>query len=141
MNQQIFSDVDLSVQVMPNLQLTDKDGSKNIYNGIVFQVNCQDCETPTQLGISWGEVRILLDGGAVGGVQRVQDGWIIAVQCQNEGEGCKQVTQISISDEELERYAAIEVARRKRVAMSSGGRFPGQQPQPQQVARRPLPRQ
>ena len=137
MNQKVFGDVDLTVHTMRNPTMTNAKGQKYVYPGIVFQVNCQDCETPTQMGLEWTEVRTLLEGGALPGVTRTSDGWIIAVQCQNNEEGCKQVTQISITDEELEKHAAIEVARRSRVAKSQGG-F-AQQGAPQ-VARRPLPR-
>jgi len=139
MNEKVFGDVDLTVHTMRNPTMTDNKGQKYIYPGIVFQVNCQDCETPTQMGLQWTEVRTLLEGGSLQGVTRTQDGWIIAVQCQNSEEGCKQVTQISITDEEMEKHAAIEVARRHRVSQSQGqGNF-AQQGAPQ-VARRPLPR-
>jgi len=134
---QVFSDVDLTVQTMRNPTMTRQDGSKYVYNGLVFQVNCQDCETPTQMGLDWAEVRTLLDGGALQGVQRTSDGWVIAVQCQNNEEGCKQVTQISLTDEELEKHAALEVARRQRV-LQSQGRVPAQAAQAPQVARRPI---
>lgn len=137
MSQKVFGDVDLTVHVSRNPTMKNDKGHNYIYPGIVFQVNCQDCETPTQMGLEWSEVRTLLEGGSLNGVTRTQDGWIIAVQCQNSEEGCKQVTQIAITDEELEKHAAIEVARRNRVAKSQGG-F-AQQGAPQ-VARRPLPR-
>jgi hypothetical protein len=139
MNQKVFGDVDLTVHTMRNPTMTNAKGQQYVYPGIVFQVNCQDCETPTQMGLEWTEVRTLLEGGALPGVTRTQDGWIIAVQCQNNEEGCKQVTQISITDEELEKHAAIEVARRSRVAKSQGG-FAQQGQAAPQVARRPLPR-
>lgn len=137
MNQKVFGDVDLTVHTMRNPTMKRNDGSKYVYAGIVFQVNCQDCETPTQMGLEWTEVRTLLEGGDLPGVTRTADGWIIAVQCQNNEEGCKQVTQISITDEELEKHAAIEVARRSRAAKSQGKI--AQQGAPQ-VARRPFPR-
>jgi hypothetical protein len=132
----VFGDVDLTVHTMRNPTMTTKNG-QYVYPGIVFQVNCQDCETPTKMGLEWSEVRTLLEGGSLPGVTRTHDGWIIAVQCQNNEEGCKQVTQIAITDEELEKHAAIEVARRNRVSRPPGGSV--QQSVPQ-VARRPLTR-
>ena len=134
MSQKIFGDVDLTVHTMKNPTLTRPNGSKYVYDGIVFQVNCQDCETPTQMGIPWSEIRILLDGGLVSGVQRSQNGWVVAIQCQNTAEGCSQVSQISITDEELESHAALEVARRQRNARAGAGM------QQQQQMHVPVPR-
>jgi len=130
MSQKIFGDVDLTVHTSRNPTMTRPNGSKYVYDGIVFQVNCQDCETPTQLGLPWGEVRVLLDGGLVAGVERSQNGWVIAIQCQNSNEGCTHVEKIAVSDEELEGHAAQEVTRRQRNARV------GMQ---QQQMRRPVP--
>lgn len=137
--EQVFTDVDLTVKVMRNPTLTRQDGSKYVYNGLVFQVNCQDCETPTQMGLEWGEIRAILEGRSLQGVQRTQNGWVFSVQCQNTEEGCKFVNRFEVTDEEMERHAALEVARRQRVAQAQGqgNPFPNQQ-QPAQVPRRAM---
>lgn len=144
MNQKVFGDADLTVHTARNPVMKDGKGRQYTYPGIVFQVNCQDCETPTKMGLQWTEVRTLLEGGSLPGVTRSQDGWIIAVQCQNNEEGCKQITQIAVNDEEMERHASLEVSRRNRNAKAQGfvpqQRRMQPQPRPQQVARRPMPR-
>lgn len=150
MSQKVFGDVDLSVHVTRNPTMTNSKGQQYEYPGLVFQVNCQDCETPTKMALQWPEVRSLLEGGQLNGVTRTNDGWIIAVQCQSTT-GCSQVTQLSVTDEELERHAQLEVSRRRRNAQAQGGvprqrmvqqRAPQQpmQQRPPQVARRPMPR-
>lgn len=141
MSQKVFGDVDLSVHVMRNPTLDNGRGQKYVYSGIVFQVNCQDCETPTQMGMQWPEVRTLLEGGSLPGVTRSQDGWVIAVQCQNNTEGCSQITQLSVTDEEMERHAALEVSRRNRNAqVQQRVTPPRMQQRPPQMARRPMVR-
>lgn len=156
MSQKVFGDVDLSVHVSRNPTITNSNGQQYEYSGLVFQVNCQDCETPTKMALQWNEVRTLLEGGLVNGVTRTNDGWIIAVQCQATG-GCQQVTQISVTDEEMERHAQLEVSRRRRNAQAQGvpqqpmprQQMPRQQMQrpqqpmrqrPPQMVRRPMPR-
>jgi hypothetical protein len=127
MNQRIFGDVDLTVHVMANPTLPQFDGQGNqtgkyVFEGLVFQVNCQDCETPTQIGLSWREVKLLLDGGAVQGVERVANGWEVSVQCQNREEDCQLVNKFAVTDGELEKHATTEVARRARVMQAQGQR-------------------
>jgi len=120
MSQKIFGDADRTVHTMANPTLPQYDGrgnqvGKRVFDGLVFQVTCQDCETPTQIGLSWREVKVLLDGGALPGINRVASGWEVSVQCQNHDEGCELVNKFLVSDGELEKHASLEVSRRTRV--------------------------
>jgi hypothetical protein len=142
MVQKVFGDADLTVHTIRNPVTEDENGQKHMYSGLVFQLNCQDCETPIKIGFPWSEVRTLLEGGSLSGVTRSHDGWIIAVQCQNSSEGCSQTTSFSVTDEELERHAALEVTRRNRFNKAQQRPVPqGMQRRiPQQAPRRPMPR-
>jgi hypothetical protein len=115
MSGKIFGDADLSISVMRNPRREREDGSIFEFDGVVYQLACQTCETPIQVGLSWKEVRVLLDGGVLPGVQRISDGWQISAQCSNNNEGCTMVNSFKVLDEELEKEADLEVKRRQRV--------------------------
>jgi len=67
MSGKIFSDADMTVRVERNPVLDTPQGKKQ-FDGLVYQMTCQICETPTKTGIAWREIRLLLDGGLTQGV-------------------------------------------------------------------------
>jgi len=122
MSDKIFSDVDLTVRVERNPEILDqKTKRKNVFQGVVYTVTCQDCEMPTKIGLTWKEIKHLLDGGQLPGVARVSDGWQVSVQCGNREEACERKNTFSVTDAELENEANMEISRRQRVLRASGG--------------------
>lgn len=122
MSDKIFSDVDLTVRVERNPVILDqRTQQKNQYQGIVYTVTCQDCEMPTKIGLTWKEIKHLLDGGQLPGVTRVNDGWQITAQCGNAGEACERKNTFILTDSELENEASMEISRRARIAKMQQG--------------------
>jgi hypothetical protein len=121
----IFSDADRTVRVERNPRMKDpRNGRESIFNGIVYTITCQDCEVPLRVGITWNEVRQLLDGGSLHGVVRVEAGWQIVAQCGNSNEGCERKNVFLVTDIELENEANMELSRRARVAKAQqSGQF------------------
>jgi hypothetical protein len=127
MGKKIFGDADRSVH------MSRRD------TGIVITMVCQDCERQFQVEHRWPEVRMMLEGYEVAGVQPVDngDGWEVSVQCTNYEDGCNRVNKYKITADELEDQAAKEVARRKRLqTQRGGGRVQQRRPQQRQVRRR-----
>ena len=121
MSQKIFGDADLTIHVMRNpVSKNEQTGQESRYDGIVYQLTCQHCETPMKIGMSWQEVRMCLEGMQLPpGVTRISDGWKIEIQCRGDC-GMKPV-EFKILDEELEKEASMEVIRRERLQNARGG--------------------
>lgn len=121
MGQKIFGDVDLTIHVSRNpISVNEETGQKFQYDGIVYQLTCQHCETPIKINMTWQEVRLCLEGIQLPiGVTRLGDGWQVDVQCPNGI--CNKPIQFKILDEELEKEAVLEVTRRERVEKARGG--------------------
>jgi len=118
MSQKVFGDVDLTVHVLRNpVSKNEQTGEQFQYDGIVYQLNCQHCETPTKIQMTWPEVRMCLDGVQLpAGVTRLNDGWVVEENCRV----CGKPVQFKILDEELEKEASMEVTRRQRVQNARG---------------------
>lgn len=116
MGDKIFADLDLSVHVERNPRIKDqRSGRENVFNGVVYTLTCQDCEVPLKIGMTWKEVKHLLDGGQLPGVVRVAEGWQVTALCANTNEGCERKNTFLLSDSELENEANMELSRRNRV--------------------------
>ncbi len=126
MSDKIFSDVDLNVRVERNPEIFDpRSKSKYVYQGVVYTIACQDCEVPMKIGLTWKEIKHLLDGGQLPNVVRVSDGWQISAKCGNSEEGCERKNTFSVTDAELENEANLEISRRQRVMRAQQGGQPG----------------
>lgn len=134
MSKKIFGDADLSVRM------------ERRRTGVVVTMVCQDCERQFQVEHKWPEVKRMLEGYEVPGVDPTDDGdgWVVSVECTNYSAGCNKVNQYIITSDELEEQAAKEVARRKRLQRQQGGGVQGrgrQRPVQRQVrGRQPQPR-
>ena len=116
MGDSIFSDSDRTVRVERNPRMKDpRSGQETVFNGLVYTITCQDCEVPLKIGVSWKEVRHLLDGGQLPGVARVDAGWQVTAVCGNSNEGCDRKNTFLLTDSELEGEANMELTRRARV--------------------------
>jgi hypothetical protein len=124
MSQKIFGDADLTVHVMRNpVSKNEQTGQEFRYDGIVYQLTCQHCETPTKIQMTWQEVRMCLDGMQLPlGVTRHTDGWVVEERCRV----CGKPVQFKILDEELEKEANIEVNRRQRLQNARASQHPQQ---------------
>jgi hypothetical protein len=122
MTKAIFSDSDLSVRLkaIPN-------------KGVQVELMCQTCELPYILMHNWAEVRAMLEGRPVPGVEMKEDGFEVKFQCSNLEDMCTQVNTYRISHEELEAMAQSEVSRKQRL---QGGVQP---PRVQQTQRGQVP--
>jgi len=128
MSGKIFGDEDFSVHVQRNPRIkNEQTGQEMVYEGIVYQITCQECDTPIRVGLTWAEVKSLLDGGMLPGVERVHDGWVITAQCP-PGPGCGRAQGFKVEDGELEQEAEKEVSRRQRFLKNQNRQAPGQRP-------------
>lgn len=122
MSEKIFGDVDLTVRVERNPKMVDpKTKQEFVFQGLVYTVNCQDCEMPTKIGLTWKEIKQLLDGYQLPNVIRVSEGWHITAPCGNREEACERKNTFSVTDVELENEANTEISRRKRVMQAQQG--------------------
>jgi hypothetical protein len=126
MSQKIFGDADLTVHVARNpVSKNEQTGQQFQYDGIVYQLTCQHCETPIKIGMTWQEVRMCLEGMQLpAGVTRISDGWQIDAQCPNHI--CSKPVKFKILDEELEKEANMEVTRRQRLQNARASQLPQQ---------------
>jgi hypothetical protein len=126
MSQKIFGDADLTVHVMRNpVSKNEQTGQQFQYDGIVYQLTCQHCETPIKIGMTWQEVRMCLEGMQLpAGVTRIIDGWQIEAKCPDYS--CSKPVKFKILDEELEREASMEVTRRQRLQNARASQHPQQ---------------
>ena len=115
MSEKIFADLDLTVHVERNPEIMNhRTKSLERFSGLVYTITCQDCEMPNKISLPWNEVKHILDGNPLAGVQRVEDGWQITTTCRNP-EGCDRKNTFLVTDSELEGEATREMARRQRV--------------------------
>jgi len=122
MSDKIFADVDLTVRVERNPQIINsRTKQPEKFGGLVYTITCQDCEMPNRISFPWGEIKLILDGGQLPGVQRVEDGWQITANCRNP-DGCERKNTFKVTDEELEHEAGMELSRRQRVLRAGQGR-------------------
>jgi hypothetical protein len=120
MSDKIFADVDLTVRVERNPEIMNPRTKRaERFSGLVFTITCQDCEMPNKISLPWNEIKHLLDGGQLPGVQRSTDGWQISAPCRNP-EGCDRKNTFLVTDSELEGEASMELSRRQRVLRAGG---------------------
>jgi hypothetical protein len=115
MSDSIFSDSDRTVRVERNPRMKDRSGQETVFSGIVYTITCQDCEVSLKLKVSWKEIKHLLDGGQLPGVDRVDAGWQVTAMCANSSEGCERKNTFLLTDSELENEASMELSRRNRM--------------------------
>jgi hypothetical protein len=94
----IFGDEDLTVRMNRTRQ------------GLVIELTCRNCDGRMRILHPWNEVRLMLDGHEVAGVQAAEDGWVIAAECTD----CQGSNRYKLTDDEVEDAAEREVARRQR---------------------------
>jgi hypothetical protein len=83
-------------------------------DGAVVQCTCPFCEMEFAVKHSWQEVRMMLQGQPVPGIQNTAEGWTTAAECPN-GQ-CGQRVRYGIDQDELERVADQQLAAQQRLA-------------------------
>jgi RNase P subunit RPR2 len=96
----IFGDEDLTVRMQRTRQ------------GLGIELTCRNCDGRMRVLHPWSEVRLMLDGFEVPGVQPTDEGWVVATECTD----CQGSNKYQLSDDEVEDAAEREVARRQRHA-------------------------
>lgn len=102
MGDQIFSDGDQKFRMA------------RTKDGVHISVTCIYCETDFTVKHSWQEVRAMLQGQRVPGVENTNAGWTMKTECPNAQ--CNQQFRYEIEQSELEHLADQQISAMQRMA-------------------------